>query len=48
MYRLYLNGKLMKTVKDKDGPGGRTAAAYEVPPARRQAPLVRAGLGLRR
>ncbi len=23
MYRLYLNGKLMKTVKDKDGPGGK-------------------------
>ena len=23
MYRLYLNGRRMKTVKDKDGPGGR-------------------------
>ena len=23
MYRLYLNGRVMKTVKDKDGPGGK-------------------------
>ena len=23
MYRLYLNGKVIKTVKDKDGPGGK-------------------------
>ena len=23
MYRLYLNGRVIKTVKDKDGPGGK-------------------------
>ena len=38
-----------KTVRDKDGPGGtRPQAARAVPAARRQAPLVRARLRLRR